>query len=49
MGGEISCVPDVAEIAAFGARAKGEHLPKMHFYTDDTRLTAAVCGAIKSL
>jgi hypothetical protein len=49
IGGEISCVADVAEIAAFGSRAKVEGLATMHFYTDDTDLTAVVCGAIKSL
>ena len=49
MGGEISCVTDMSEIAAFGALAKAAQLPIMHFYTDDTDLTPTVCGAIKSL
>lgn len=49
IAGEISCVSDVAEISAFGARAVAEHLPTMHFYTDDPRLAANVCGAIKIL
>jgi FAD/FMN-containing dehydrogenase len=49
MGGEISCIPNTAEIAAFGARANTEQLAKMHFYTDDAHLTAEVCAAIKLL
>jgi hypothetical protein len=49
IGGEISCVPDVAEIATFGNLAKAAQLATMHFYTDDTDLTAAVCNAIKAL
>jgi hypothetical protein len=49
MGGEISCVTDMTEIAAFGTRTGAENLAAMHFYTDDGAVTVNLCAAIKNL
>jgi hypothetical protein len=49
IGGEISCVIDMMEIATFGTRAHAESLAGLHFYTDDDHVTSNLCAAIKNL
>jgi hypothetical protein len=49
MAGEISCVSDLSQIAAFRQRATAENLSLLHFYTDDDDVTADLCAAIRNL
>ena len=49
MAGEISCIPNLAELTAFAERARAENLDVMHFYVDDTHVTPNLCAAIKAL
>jgi hypothetical protein len=49
IAGEISCVLDMTELAAFAKRTAAETLAKMHFYADDSAVTPALCAANKNL
>jgi hypothetical protein len=49
IGGEISCILNLAELTAFAQRASAEKLDTMHFYVDDTHVTLDLCAAIKAL
>jgi hypothetical protein len=49
IAGEISCIPNLAELTAFAERARAGNLDIMHFYVDDTQVTPNLCAAIKAL